>query len=297
MNKFEYIVHTLSRTIKKDYENYVVNAIYNRIGNIDLVPVTQQYVVNPKKKGGYYLIDLYFPQLNIGIECDEAYHLWNQQHDKERELTIVDVLKGIRSDDYICKRINVSLNDYDKIEEEINDVVAEVKQVIKERADSGKPISWKDVFPDDDFAHIKEKGYIEVSDAYPFPTITAVDNKVFGKDTHNQQNTWYSLRNGMKAWFPKISVDGKKARSRGWLNVISLDGMTMEEHNKNNIDVNQNYKIKDAPKRVTFANSMDPVSGIWGYRFVGIFEQVEVRNGITIYKRISDRFDLLTPDN
>ena len=29
MNKFEYIAKTLSRTKRKDFENYVINRIYN----------------------------------------------------------------------------------------------------------------------------------------------------------------------------------------------------------------------------------------------------------------------------
>ena len=42
--KMIYISKTLSRTKRKDYENYVVNAIWNRVKAPGLVPVTQQYV-------------------------------------------------------------------------------------------------------------------------------------------------------------------------------------------------------------------------------------------------------------
>ena len=43
-SKVIYLAKTLSRTKRKDYENYVVNAIWNRINDSRLVPVSQQYV-------------------------------------------------------------------------------------------------------------------------------------------------------------------------------------------------------------------------------------------------------------
>ena len=75
--KVVYLAKTLSRTKKKDYENYVVNAIWNRVNNFKLVPVTQQLVKD--KEGRRYYIDLYFPQLKLGVECYEGYHNNNEQ--------------------------------------------------------------------------------------------------------------------------------------------------------------------------------------------------------------------------
>ena len=43
-NKLEYLAKTLSRTKRKDYENYVINAVWNRVNNKKLYPVSQQYV-------------------------------------------------------------------------------------------------------------------------------------------------------------------------------------------------------------------------------------------------------------
>ena len=44
MNKFNYLVRTLSRTNRKDYENYVINRIWNLLYNPEIKPVSQQYV-------------------------------------------------------------------------------------------------------------------------------------------------------------------------------------------------------------------------------------------------------------
>ena len=68
--KKEYLIKTLSRTKRKDYENYVIGAIWHRLNNLEIKPVSQQYVKRSDDK--YALLDLYFPQINVGIECDEA---------------------------------------------------------------------------------------------------------------------------------------------------------------------------------------------------------------------------------
>ena len=66
MDKVEYLIKTFSRTKRKDYENYILNAVWQKIDCLDLRPVTQQYVKGHDNE--YYLIDLYFPQINIGVE-------------------------------------------------------------------------------------------------------------------------------------------------------------------------------------------------------------------------------------
>ena len=74
------------RTKGKKYENFIVNAIYTKVGNPDLMPVTQQYVRNPNDSRKYYLLDLYFPQINFGVEIDEGQYMSeeHQASDKER---------------------------------------------------------------------------------------------------------------------------------------------------------------------------------------------------------------------
>ncbi len=92
MDKLEYVIKTLSRTRRKDWENYVVNAVWNRLNDWGVKPVSQQYI---RKNGKGYLIDLYFPQVNIGIECDEAHHLRCEGVDHQREIDIIDYLDQV----------------------------------------------------------------------------------------------------------------------------------------------------------------------------------------------------------
>ena len=125
-SKVIYLAKTLSRTKRKDYENYVVNAIWNRVNDYRLVPVTQQYVTDGK--GNRYFIDLYFPQLKIGVECDEGYHASKEQKilDADREMTISDVLEQINAGEYIALHVDVTQS-WEMVESQINDHVATIK--------------------------------------------------------------------------------------------------------------------------------------------------------------------------
>ncbi|MFT4258812.1 AbaSI family restriction endonuclease [Microbacterium sp.] len=72
IDRLEYLARTLSRTKRKDYENYVINAVWNRLDTetrSKLKPVSQQTIRT--RDGTLRYIDLLFPQLNLAIECDD----------------------------------------------------------------------------------------------------------------------------------------------------------------------------------------------------------------------------------
>ena len=48
-----------------------------------------------RSDGRYALIDLYFPQINYGIECDEKYHLEHDEEDRIRTLSIEEMLDSV----------------------------------------------------------------------------------------------------------------------------------------------------------------------------------------------------------
>lgn len=123
MKKFEYLIKTLSRTKRKDYENYCINRIYNLLNDLDIKPMTQKYV---KKEDGWFLIDLYFPQFNLGVEIDEGHHIGREEVDKLRAEQIIAELDG-----YIEKRINVVAADINVINSRIGEIVSEIQQLKK----------------------------------------------------------------------------------------------------------------------------------------------------------------------
>ena len=90
MEKIDYLsVMFNKRTKNKIYENFIVNTIYALIDNSNLTPITQQAV---KCNGNLYKFDLYFPQINYGIEIDEKQHEneKNKEADRKRTQNIID---------------------------------------------------------------------------------------------------------------------------------------------------------------------------------------------------------------
>lgn len=96
---------TSSLANRKDYENYVINRIWSLLDDPEIKPVSQWYA----------LIDLYFPQLNIGIECNEFHHTQTSKflgifrktgkvktltiNDEEKEFTIHKMVSDIVNSD------------------------------------------------------------------------------------------------------------------------------------------------------------------------------------------------------
>lgn len=296
-----YLVKTLSRTNRKDYENYVINAIWQRLNNSDIEVVSQQYVediINTNRRS-HYFIDLYFPTLNIGIECDEAFHKKQLKRDREREASIYDVIFKIRKDNYEPIHIDVTQS-YEDLQTCINKAVKRIKQKI----DEIKPPKWKVETPEE-YYHTKK--IIYVSDKKGFNSINKVCNVLFhaGRDeaTKGASRAYFSLPNfkgtsldGYKIWFPQLAVevigeDGKlktiAATKTGWNNQLSGDGKTIIELNENNTSYKQ-----DGRKRIVFLKYKDPL-GYNEYKFVGIFEFTKKMDNAVYFSRISDYCDMI----
>ena len=110
--KREYLVRTFSRTKRKDYENYILNAIGHKLDRSDIQPVTQQFI--KRSDGRYALVDLYFSQLSIGVECDEAHHIEISKEDQHRTLTMEEILSAYdETEDFQLLRIKA----YESIDE------------------------------------------------------------------------------------------------------------------------------------------------------------------------------------
>lgn len=144
-DKLGYLIRALSRTKRKDYENYVVNAIWNRLAMGDVKPVTQQLVLWPDGRRSF--VDLYFPQAMIGVECDEAYHQRQRERDREREITITDVLRQIRGEDYRALHVDVS-GSYEQVERSIDDCVRRIRAEIERRRQANEFTPWTEAYVD-----------------------------------------------------------------------------------------------------------------------------------------------------
>lgn len=302
MDKLTYLARTLSRTKRKDYENYIINAVWNRLACDELRPVSQQYFRDAKssdegKRKGYF-IDLYFPQLNMGVECYEAFHDKTKEHDEQRELTLIDILHQIDdSTDY--RAIIIETKDgYDSVEEQIESCVAELKQEMERRKKNGTFVPWS---AEDGLEVILcGRSHICVSDDIGFRTIADACNMVFGTDYQGMQQGFFKVKDtsflgggDYYAWFPKLAVDGRSASS-GWLNEMSLDGSTIYEGNDDR-SIIEGLPNSEPFKRIAFVRALDPITNEASYRFAGIFELEgkEERAG-KLYRKYA-RFDSMIP--
>lgn len=164
-DKLGYLIRALSRTKRKDYENYVVNAIWNRLAMDDVKPVTQQLVLWPDGRRSF--VDLYFPQAMIGVECDEAYHQGQRERDREREITITDVLRQIRGEDYRALHVDVS-GSYEQVERSIDDCVRRIRAEIERRRQANEFTPWTEAYVDCKEFY-KTRDAVSVADDVGFP--------------------------------------------------------------------------------------------------------------------------------
>jgi len=294
-DKTIYLIRTLSRTKRKDYENYVVNAIWNRLNNNDIEVVSQQYINNPNDKRKHYFIDLYFPALKIGIEIDEAHHLKeeNIRKDKEREITIHDVLHEIDNSEYFPIHIDVTKK-YLEVEKQINEAVICINNKIKEV----KPQKWA-ITPEEFYA---EKSEINVEDKIGFSTIIKACNILFStdyKESGGSKNSCFIPRTfkgtklaGYKVWFPQLAIKDKDGNliaptKAGWNNQLIDEGRKIIEYNKV-------YKKNSKPdeKRIVFAKYKDPL-GNFKYMFVGIFKLEKIVNDKRHYIKEKDNCPMI----
>ena len=290
-DKKYYLVKTLSRTKRKDYENYVINRLYNRLNDLDIKPMTQKYVKrNLNGKIGYCLIDLYFPQFNIGVECDEPHHITQQENDRLRPEDIIEELGS-----YTEKRITV----YDKTIIDINNAIDKIVEYIKiskqEQIKNGKFNKWEILTPKEYFAD-KEK--ITIYDDIEFSTINEASNLIFGTNYNGQQRAWFQIKTitnkKTMAWFPQLAIEKNNtiiASSNGWHNTLNDDKTIIVEYSEKGIYGNDNYI--DNLERITFMKMKNNITNRVGYKFLGVFIPISKENGKVTYKRISTEFKII----
>lgn len=233
-DKLGYLIRALSRTKRKDYENYVVNAIWNRLAMGDVKPVTQQLVLWPDGRRSF--VDLYFPQAMIGVECDEAYHQGQRERDREREITITDVLRQIRGEDYRALHVDVS-GSYEQVERSIDDCVRRIRAEIERRRQANEFTPWTEAYVDYKEFY-KTRDAVSVADDVGFPRIADAVNTLCGSEYKRFQESWFVpgvmrqwYGDRYRVWFPKLAIGGK-AVANGWNNRLSDDGTYIYEYNE-----------------------------------------------------------------
>ena len=264
MNKFEYIAKTLSRTKRKDFENYVINRIYNDLNDYDIKPVSQQYVRRPN--GKYALIDLYFPQLNIGIECDEIHHL---NHKEEDNLRFTDIINSISSYEEIRIPIFNSndKNQYRSIEGINNDINNAVNRIREKKSQTTDFEPW-DTRPD--IYKALGKGLLDIDDNYIF---TQEELRLFFDRSGITQKGFYKIIEDCYIWLPGLAIENEGNyipynKNLDYINIISKDGEKIFEFLP---DIKENKN--EVFKRIVFVKMKDRILNRQVYKFAGVFEK------------------------
>lgn len=305
MEKLEHLALMLNRrTYGKKYENFIVNAIYTKIANPDLVPVTQQYVknkrctkTNPRK---YYLLDLYFPQLNYGIEVDENHHA-KEENILRDKVRAEDVLASIQCEEgriIVCNKDGTPKT-IDEVNAQINAEVKKIKAMVAaHEKETGKKLYWQD---DEDRKKIAlSKGVFDIKDDVSYEGITEIYN-IVGHDIENLGRGFVKLNNLYKLWGPYLAyqLDNGSLKTRnGYENTLSEDRSIIYEIDRGTKTGDAKYD-PDGPwnenntKRVVFMHIRDSF-GKDRVKFLGVFvassvETLEDGRRKRTYKRIFDK--------
>lgn len=269
MDKKEYVARMLSRGTNKVYETYVINAIYQKVDNPNLIIETQKEM---RLENGYHpLIDLYLPQLNIAVEVDEGQHAIeeNALHDVIRQQAIISQAR--RS----CIGTEIQFErviTYGVTLEELNHRIDEVVSMIRERIEKRtKPLVWKS--EEELLDDVKKQGIIEEDDSC-FRTNAEIINLVYGKDYAGYQKATYRL-----LWFPVMSdVDpesGMVTDRATWVNFFNQTYSIIYEKS-NDPEKNEEKKKwalwdeKNRTVRIVFVRDRDGF-GKPRKRFAGVF--------------------------
>lgn len=259
---FEYLVATLSkRTAGKKYENFVVNAIWNALADDTLRPVTQQYVNRSVQHRGMALvdlrqekatgetseralIDLYFPALRLGVECDEAQHGAPRSVDDDAART-ADIERAIPDYEELRVRVEKDAEGVALSPDAVMDQIDHVVQRIRERkaqVESGAfewsrtgSVRWRSETPDWKLA--REAGELRAGDGFIFAHNGEI-RELFGVGD-GTGTKFNSFRSNFEladpryvVWCPtlaKLDRDGlfRTTNTAGYLNWILVEGETV----------------------------------------------------------------------
>jgi len=277
LTKEDYILRSFSKIKHKKWELYVITRIIHLLNDPHIEFVCQQQI--KKSSDGKSYLDLFFPQLKIYLEIDEAQHakLQNKKEDENRKLEIVDATK------FSEIRINVydeNTKNYKNINE-INIEVDSFINFIKKRKEQF--ISKNAFFPWDYERKFspephKKRGYLDVKDNVVFQYHKEALGCFGYKGDHYQRAAWTWKEKNKRIWFPKLYEDSD------WNNSLSDDGkkITMERSDNGSLDVlwnepkdNKWYdRVKNGQKTdnsIVFAHNKDNL-GRTVYKFLGEFE-------------------------
>lgn len=287
------------RTKGKKYENFIVNAIYTKVGNPDLIPVTQQYVKNPNDSRKYYLLDLYFPQINFGVEIDEGQHMSEEHQASDRERAEA-IKKAIKCEEVRIPIIDKTTGEKRSYAEICNDIDI-VVQKIKQKIEDNDGVNWvTNEEKKQSLGLVKNgPGAFSIDQNVTYRSITEIYNicggcRRTGKDAKSLQKGFYRLNSKYYLWVPTLTIDGAPSSSN-YKNYLNEDGTIITEINDNPQGW-ESYPGDSA--RVVFMRMKD-IYGRPCIRFIGVFQYKPGDSKQCTHERVATMINIveLLPDN
>lgn len=308
MDKSNYLIRQFShRTRGKEFENYVANAIWNRVGDLEVLPVTQQMV---RTERGPRFIDLYFPQVGIAIECDETYHDAEAQASRDaiREASVFDALTSVDEaalEGGIHRVRQSRFRDSGELESKLDELAGLVRNRVGDQRKAGTFEPWVEAHPDP-VEYLRNRDWLDLHDCardrVGFVYVVDIPNSMFGTALTPSQGQGWGSYHGLAEYDPaygdlhlslaKLRVGGDD-RGTNWNNVLSSDGLTLWETHLEN-GQNEGHTLQ-RELRVWFVKDQR-TNKDRSWRFAGIYELQDIRGATRVWNRIATRLRLPTPD-
>ena len=284
MDKKQYIAAQIARTNRKSYENYVITRIVHAIDDLDVQFTTQQYIKRPQQSGKpkWGLADLYFPQVKIIVEVDEAYHEKQVAADDVKD---ADYALALGSKPYRVK--TGSGQTIETIHDRCEEIAEIVRQKVRDAKANGTFRLWELEHAFDPLQWIA-KGRISVDDNVVFlKSVDACRCMGLNYKAYQRGSAKHPVHSDTDLWFPKLYREGK------WDNhfddkkgVITERCLGTAKEQREHVAKYLNY---DRKKRIVFAKLRSNL-GRTLYRFRGVFELVEAetrKQGFCVWRRIA----------
>lgn len=284
------------KTFGKSKECFILNALWQRLclKGIELEPISQQLVRG--EDGSYHLLDLFFPAIKLGIECDEHYHKREDQKikDRSREEKIVRSLKAEEIllssrhlTDFEIHRIDAEMP-LNEIYQRIDGIISIIEEKIskQEREASGRT-AW--LSNQEKWKKISNKKQLSVNDDVFFQTIAEAYKLFIPNSNPPARKGFFKAKNSdYYFWFPQLAVlkgesNYVSQNSKGWLNLLSVSDYSITETNLNFKLLERGSKFNYP--RITFVKAKDPL-GIDRYHFAGIYQFDSFYGSFKRYKRV-----------
>ena len=304
MHKLSIISRSLSKISHKRYELYVISRIIHLLNDPNIKYNFQQYVRRPS--GGIALVDLYLPQVKLGIEVDEAYHLGQVTEDQLRQkdiLVVTDIKKILRID--CSKRMEV-------VNAHIDRIIETIKSALDVAKNENKYTPWDGL---SGYEHYMAKPKFTLDDDTELASPTEICN-CFGMTPFLMRggHKWINPKDGKEylLWWPRENYEVNGRLAGKWYNkleetedetIIWEACLTSEE---GSTEHHRKLKKHKNIERIVFYTKRNALNERL-YRFYGVFKldwencPVETINGKQIKKckwvRIATEIELPTAED